>query len=432
MQRRLACISLALASVIFTACDQTVTDGEDVSELSSSSAVVVQWNEIAVQTIGAQPPFPSTRFMATVSVAVFEAVNAITGEFEPYLGTITAPQGASPEAAAIIAAHDVLKGFFPAAAGNLDAQRDASLAAIPDGQSKTDGMAVGAAAAAAMLAARTNDGSAPPLFHTPPDADPGEWQITVGCPPAGGAFKHWQNVKPFVIESSSQFRSEPPPPLTSRHYATDFNEVKLLGANTSTERPQDRADVARIYAAQPPHVGWNSIARQLVIANPKTESMTSTARTFALLNMTLSDGHITVMESKYYYTLWRPETAIPRAAEDGNHRTTASAFTPFVTTPCFPSYPSAHGSGAGGASTVLARIYGVGHHDLVNSDPSVPGVTLHYRNLKDIVRDVSDARVYGGIHFRYDQDAAEDMGKQVAKYNLRNSLRKIGDDDCDD
>ena len=181
----------------------------------TSDALVLQWNEIAVATIGAQPPFPSTRYMATVQVAVFEAVNAITGHYEPYLGTISAPPGASPEAAAVAAAHGVLQAFFPAQSATLDQQRLDSLATIPDGQAKTDGIAVGVAAAAAMIANRTNDGSAPPQFHTPLNSDPYEWQTTEGCPAGGGAFKHWPNVKPFGIQSSSQFRADPPPSLSS-------------------------------------------------------------------------------------------------------------------------------------------------------------------------------------------------------------------------
>lgn len=386
----------------------------------TSDDVVLQWNEIAVNTIGAQPPFPSTRFVATVQVAVFEAVNAISGKYEPYLGTIAAPGGASTEAAAITAAHGVLKAFFPPAAATLDQQRADSLASIPDGQAKTDGIAVGEAAAFAMIAERTGDGSAPPQFHVPPNSDPYEWQRTPSCSPAGGAFLHWRNVNPFGVESSYQFRADPPPALTSGEYAKDLNEVLALGHINSPNRSQDRANVARIYAAQPPHQAWNSVARQII--NTRDDDITDTARVLALMNMSLSDTHITVFESKYFYRTWRPETAIPRAVEDGNPKTEASAFTPFIVTPCFPGYPSAHGAGAGAAGHVLWKAYGR-HHTVTNSHPSVPGVVLSYDDLLDIEKDVSDARVYGGIHFRTDQDAAEDQGKSVAQWNLDNHLR---------
>ena len=396
-----------------------VAKGKILSYVTSDN-VVLQWNEIAVTTIGAQPPFPSTRFMATAQVAVFEAVNAISGKYEPYLGTIAAPEGASAQAAAIAAAHGVLKAFFPAAASTLDQHRADSLAFIPDGQAKTDGIAVGEAAALAMIAERTGDGSIPPQFHVPPNTDPYEWQRTPSCPPAGGAFLHWRNVNPFGVQSSSQFRADPPPALTSDEYAKDLNEVLALGDINSPNRSQHDADVARIYAAQPPHQGWNSVARQII--STRNDDITDTARTLALMNMSLSDAHITVFESKYFYRTWRPETAIPRAVEDGNPDTAPSPFTPFIVTPCFPGYPSAHGAGAGAAGRILWKAYGR-HHTVTNSHPSVPGVVLTYHDLLDIEKDVSDARVYGGIHFRTDQDAAEQQGKSVAQWMLDNFLR---------
>ncbi len=386
----------------------------------TSDHVVLEWNEIAVTTIGAQPPFPSTRFMAAVQLAVFEAVNAIRGGYEPYLGTIAAPAGASTEAAAIAAAHGVLEAFFPAAAATLDQRRDASFAGLPDGQAKVDGITVGEAAAAAMIADRTGDGSTPAQFHVPANADSYEWQTTPSCPPAGGAFLHWRNVRPFGVASASQFRAEPPPALTSEDYAKDFNEVLQLGSLGSPIRSQNNANVARLYAAQPPHQGWNSAARQII--NARDDDIVETARTLALLNMSLADAHITVFEDKYFYRTWRPETAIPRAAEDGNPATEPAAFTPFITTPCFPGYPSAHGIGAGAASRILWKAYGR-FHAVVNSHPSVPGFVATYTDLLDIVKAVSDARVYGGIHFRTDQDAAERQGKSIAQWNLDNHLR---------
>lgn len=385
-----------------------------------SDDLVLEWNEIAVTTIGAQPPFPSTRFMATVQLAVFEAVNSITEKYTPYRGTLPWSPGASPGAAAVTAAHGVLTTFFAPAGATLDQQRDSSLASIPDGPAKAAGIAIGEAAAAMMIAERTGDGSAPPQFYLPTSSAVYEWQVTPSCPPAGGAFFHWANVTPFGVLHSSQFRAEPPPALWSEEYARDLNEVRALGALDSPNRSPYDADVARIYAAQPPHQGWNSMARQII--GSRDEDITDTARTLALMNMSLADAHVTVFESKYFYRTWRPETAIPRAAEDGNPDTAPSAFTPFITTPCFPGYPSAHGVGAGAASRILWNAYGR-HHLVVNSHPSAPGVVLVYDDLLDVVRSVSDARVYGGIHFRTDQDAAERQGKAIAQWNLDHHLR---------
>ena len=393
---------------------------------ATSDAIVLHWNEIAVQAVGATPPFPATRAMAAVQVALFEAVNAITQRYEPYFGIISAPSGASEEAAVVAAAHDTLVWLFPAQQAFLDGKETESLAAIADGLAKDQGIAVGQAAAAAIIADRTNDGAQKPMFYTATSAAPYEWQPTPSCtnPPASGRglFFHWQFVKPFGVESSAQFRAEAPPPLVSGNYANDLNEVEAVGDLNSMLRPPDRSAVAIFYAAQPPHRGWNLVARQLA-AERGTDEITRTARTLAIMNMSLSDAHITVFESKYYYTTWRPETAIARADEDGNRRTVPSAsYQPFVLTPCFPSYPSAHGAGGGAARAVLQRAYGRKHHDIILTDAGAPDIVLRYSDLRTITDDVADARVYGGIHFRFDQEAGDRMGVDVGHYNDEHRL----------
>ena len=213
--------------------------------------VVLQWNEIAISTLDANRvnPFEAARVAAIVQTAVFEAVNAVTGRYEPYLGTVGAPRGASPRAAAIAAAHAVLVHYYPGSAVMLDTERAASLAALADGQAKTDGIAVGLNAAAAMIARRSNDGSSPPRFFLPSSAAPGEWQTTPSCPPAGGILLHWEDVTPFGIETSGQFRSAPPPALTSLRYAKDLREVKAVGSAASTIRPERLSTVSRFYNA---------------------------------------------------------------------------------------------------------------------------------------------------------------------------------------
>jgi hypothetical protein len=384
---------------------------------------VLDWNEIMVATVAPQNPFAQGRFAAITGVAVFEAVNAITGEFEPYLGTIEAPRGASPEAAAIAAAHRVLVNYFPANAAALDAQRAASLAALLDGPAKDAGVAVGEAAAAAVIAARTGDGSAPPQFHVPGPPLPGEWQTTVGCPPAGGILAHWQNVTPFGVETSDQFRSPPPPALTSFEYALSYNEVRRVGSASSAARPQHRADVARFYAVVLAVGTWNPIARDL--AGTHRGSLTADARAFALMNMAINDALVTVMETKYHYPFWRPETAIPRGDEDGNPLTRADpTFVPFIATPCFPSYGSAHASASYAARTVLERLYGHRPLSVTLTTPSLPDVALHYARLETVTDDIDDARVFGGIHFRFDQRAGAVQGQRVGRYIVAHNLRR--------
>jgi PAP2 superfamily len=361
---------------------------------------------------------------------VFEAVNAITGDYEPYLGTIVAPPGASAKAAAVAAAHGVLKNYFPDSATSLDLARTSSLAAIPNGQAKYKGIAVGEAAAAAMIADRANDGSASPQFYMPPSANPGEWQTTPGCPPAGGIFLHWRNLTPFGNQSSDQFRSAPPPALTSNRYRKGYNEVKDVGELNSTERPQDRTDVARYFAVVgAPHV-WNQAVSQVSAAQGK--SLSENARAFALLNMAISDGLVSSMETKYHYVFWRPYTAIRAGNTDGNRKTDPDvAWTTFIPTPCFPSYPSAHASGSYAGRAIIEKIFGRGSHDITLSHPGIPDVILHYTKFSQITRDIDDARVYGGIHFRFDQEAGGRQGRQVGSYVYKHNLRRCGNHDKD-
>ena len=396
--------------------------------------VVLDWNAIAVNTAIAngQNPFAQARFAAIVQLAVFEAVNAITGDYRPYLGTIVAPPGASADAAAIQAAYRVLSTYFPASASTLDAARANSLALIPDGQAKNDGIATGDAAALAMIALRANDGSSPPQFKIPGPPVPGEWQATPSCPIvngiAVGVFFQWQNVTPFGIPSASDFLLDPPPALTSNKYAKTYNEVMTVGSVDSTERPQDRADVVLFYAVSSPTLVFNQAARQ--VAQQQQRSLSENARALALINMAINDSLVASFFNKYHYNFWRPETAIRAGDTDGNRKTDADPnFLPFIVTPCFPSYPSNHGSGSNGGAEVLRRLYGEAGHSITLSNPAVPNIVLQYTSFKQITDDISDARVYGGIHFRTDQVAGARLGRAVGNAVYKNNLRPVHDDD---
>jgi hypothetical protein len=401
---------------------------------AANADAVTDWNGIMLSTLASQPqpvnPFAAARFAATTQLAVFEAINAIERDYDPYLGILEAPSGASSEAAAIAAAHGVLTRFFPGSSANLDAARTASLAALQDVPARDAGVAVGMAAAALLVDWRANDGAVPPRFHAPATSAAGEWQSTTGCPPAGGILRHWQDVLPFGIESSSQFRAPAPPALKSARYAIDFHEVRVVGSTHSTRRPQDRADVAQFFNAVSAVGVWNPAARQIALA--RGTSLSANARLFALLNMAISDGLVTVMETKYHYRLWRPETAIPAADTDGNRWTAADAdFTPFIATPCFPSYPSAHATASYAARAVLERFVGRGPHNIMLSTPALPAVVLEYRKLEQITEDIDDARVFGGIHFRFDQEAGACQGTLVGRHVTANNLRRAHDNSHD-
>jgi hypothetical protein len=409
------------------------------SPIAARADVVLDWNAIAMSTLigQGQNPFAQARFMSITQLAVFEAVNAITGDYQPYLGTIAASVGASTDAAAVAAAYGVLKKYFPLAP-NLDGAYAASLALIPDGSAKIAGIAIGQDAAAQMVALRADDGSSPARFSLPASMDPGVWQLTPSCSAAGGAFFQWQNVTPFGVPSVpgshawiAQFAPAPPPSLESEKYAKSFNEVKRVGNITSdlADRPQDRADVARFYAAASPTFVFNLAARQVAAA--EDSSLSENARTFALLNMASNDSLVASFWTKYHYNFWRPETAIAGGDVDGNRKTDADpTFAPFIVTPCFPSYPSNHGSGSNSAAEILRRVFGAGGHDITMASPAVPGLTFKYTNFHQITDDISDARVYGGIHFRFDQDAGADLGRDIGTYVYKHNLRraKHGDD----
>jgi PAP2 superfamily len=396
--------------------------------------VVLDWNVIAVNTAIAngQNPFAQARFAAIAQLAVFEAVNSITGDYRPYLGTIVAPPGASAEAAAIQAAYRVLSTYFPASASTLDAERANSLASIPDGQAKNDGIATGEAAALAMITLRANDGSSPSQFKIPGPPVPGEWLATPSCPIingiAVGVFFQWQYVTPFGIPSASEFLLDPPPTLTSNQYAKAYNEVMTVGSLDSTERPQDRANVVLFYSVSSPTLVFNQAAQQ--VAQEQGRSLSENARALALVNMAISDSLVASFLNKYHYNFWRPEIAIHAGDTDGNPKTDPDpSFVPFITTPCFPSYPSNHGSGSNGGAEILRRVYGESGHSITLTNPAVPNIVLQYTSFKQITDDISDARVYGGIHFRFDQAAGGRLGRAVGRAVYKNNLRRMHDDD---
>ena len=400
----------------------------------ASADVVLDWNTIAVNTAVAnkQNAFAQARYAAIVQLAVFEAVNAITGDYQPYLGTITAPPGASADAAALEAAYRVLITYFPLSASTLNLAYLNSLAQIPDGQAKIDGIATGDAAAQAMIALRANDGSSPAQFKVSGPPVAGEWQATASCPIVNGvavgiAFQ-WQNITPFGIPSASDFLLGPPPALTSNAYTKAYNEVMTVGGINSTERPQDRSNVALFFAASSPTQAFNQAARQ--VAHEKGSSLSENARALALINMAMNDSLVASFLNKYHYNFWRPETAIHAGDTDGNAKTNPDpTFVPFIVTPCFPSYPSNHGSASGAAAEVLRRLYGEAGHSITLTNPAVPDIVLQYSSFKQITDDVSDARVYGGIHFRTDQEAGADLGRALGSAVYKNNLRPVHNDE---
>jgi hypothetical protein len=406
--------------------------------LLSADLVVPHWNELLLQSLASQPPLvPMARNMALVHVAMFDAVNSIDRSYEPYYTSVPAPSGASLQAAAAEAAFETLVALYPSRQTVFQNALDQDLAGLPAVASQ-QGIAVGHAVAVQILALRQNDGSSTFVAYTPPNNDPGQWQPTAPNFPAA-ANAHVPLITPFAVQSSSQFRPPPPPALNSQRYATDFNEVKAIGGVTSLTRTADQTLVAQLWqAARTNHQVWNRVAQDVAVR--RGNSLVQNARLFALLNMALNDGLETSFESKYYYTLWRPVTAIRRADEDGNPRTQADptwlplhSTTPPANpanTPPYPSYASNASAIGGACATVLGDFYGDDDiHFQIHWDPyGFSGVTRSYTGFWAAADEMANSRIYGGIHFRFDCVAGQRLGLNVANYVVDNFLLPREDD----
>ena len=401
---------------------------------ASRADSVIDWNVIAINTAvtAKANPFAQGRYAAIAQLAVFEAVNSITGEYQPYLGTLTQRPGASRDAAAVEASYDVLSHYFgltnPAIQAALNSARANSLSVISDGLAKTGGIQAGDDAAQAIIDLRANDGSAtPPLTTIPGPPAPGVYQLTTGCKAA--IAYNWSSVTPFGIRRVSDYLLGPPPHLTSKAYTKAYDEVMEVGEIDSA-RPLDRTNVALFFAATSPTQAMNQAARE--VAQEMGGSLSQNARALALINMAINDSLVASFFNKYLYNFWRPETAIHASAGDGNPKTYPDPdWAPLITTPCFPSYPSNHGSAVNAAGEVLRHLYGEAGHSMTLTTPSLFNIVLRYYSFKEIANDVSDARVYGGIHFRTDQEAGADLGRAVGTAVLKNNLRPVHDHDHD-
>ena len=391
--------------------------------------VVVDWTVIGGNAAGGVNG--GARNMAIVSLAMFEAVNAITGDYEPYLGTVSAPEGASPEAAAVAAAYRVLRTYGDRAGHRRGSGRRAVRLAgghprwagqrrRHPGRRRRGGGAVDPGGQRWIVAGDLLRAGVRGHRRVA-----GRRRAARSIPATGlraGISYQVAHMTPLAIPSPSAFRPEPPPAMDSYRYYMAQREVLAVGDLTSTERPADLADVARVYNGIGNTYGVRLIAPQL--SRARGDSLSENARNFALIAMAVNDAFIASFEAKYHYRLWRPETAIRAGADDGNQWTAGdTSFIPFITTPCFPSYPSNHASGSSAGLEMMRRLYGAAGHDLTLENPALPGVALHYTALHQVLADVSDARVYGGIHFRFDQEAGDRLGREVAKFVEKEFLR---------
>jgi len=411
---------------------------------SNAGNGVTEWNLIAVNTLVSLPPKaggapPASQInMGMTQGAVYDAVNAIGPEqYQPYLLKRRFSAKASKEAAVATAAYRVLSNIvstvpasipFPTRDSLLQSiatQYAASLARISDSRSKAQGIAAGNAAADAMIAARQNDGRFAP-FQSVSNPAPGHWQpLSPGGTPMLDPTPWVGGVKPFLLQSQSQFRTAGPNALTSAAYAADFNEVKALGSVNSTVRTDDQRKFA-IFWQSNPVATWNSVARQLVVLYGV--DVTDSARLFAMQNLSAADAAITGWNDKYYWDFWRPWDAIHRAADDNNPATEADlTWTPLLTAP-YPEHPSGHLSHDSAHLAVLRMFFGTdeipGGYEVTSTQPGA--TPRRFDRLSQALAEIIEARIWAGLHFRTADLQAVSLGRNVVNYMANNYFQQVG------
>jgi uncharacterized protein (TIGR03382 family) len=395
----------------------------------ASANVITDWNQIALGVIRSNntPPPMAARNLAIMHTAMYDAVNSLDQRYTPYASLFSGPSYASREAAAIMAAETVLSSLYSGRASEFRAARDTQLASIGDGLAKSAGITLGQTVGSAALAQRANDGSGTALPAFNGSTAVGQWRPTNG---ASGALPQWPGLTPFAMNSASQFRSAPPPALGSQEYADAYAQVKSLGAANSSTRTMEQSEIAMLWKAGAntvtPPGQWNQISAQLT-ANANL-TLEDSARLFAQLNVSLADAGISAWDTKYLYNYWRPVTAIREGDLDGNVLTTGDAsWTPYIpVTPNHPSYTSGHSTFSRAAAQTLTRFFGQDQMLFSLSNPDdAPGVTRWYNSFDAAANEAGMSRIYGGIHFMFDNTAGQLAGLQVADWVADNYFQAI-------
>ncbi|MGQ0541166.1 MAG: vanadium-dependent haloperoxidase [Blastocatellia bacterium] len=391
----------------------------------SGENVILQWNRVLKETISTPGQHPATIFpvrsFAMMHAAMFDAVNSIDGTFTPYLTDVPGSRRASKEAAAAKAAHDVLVSLYPTRQAVFATELSNSLSRISWVRA-FQGIRVGEIVAERLLAARANDGWSvpPPPYVLPPT--PGNWQPA----PAPAGFTQFPAVIPFAITSATQFAPNPPPAMTSAEYTAAFNEIKEIGSTTSTTRTADQTKVAQLWANvnTPTTVWfvWNNVAKSVAVEQNNTT--VENARLFALINISFHDALQTTMASKFVHGLWRPVTAIRRADEDGNPNTAQDVnWTSLIGNPPYPTYAGNHAAIGTSQATILALFFGRDDIRFQHTWDGPGGATRSYAGFNAMANEEKRSRVYGGIHFTFDQIAGQSAGRNVANYVFQNVMK---------
>jgi hypothetical protein len=379
--------------------------------------VIMDWNAKA-DAIAAEKqvlPAQQSRAMSMLHIAMFEAVNAIELRYTPYKLTLSADRSTSKEAAAAVAAYDVLLAIYPDQKAVLDTALTASLSGIPETEGKSNGIVLGKKAAEGVIAFRASDGSNAQESYRP-YTKPGVYVPTI-VP----LFSTIGATTPWVMTSGSQFRPGPPPALDSETWTRDVNEIREIGARNSTVRTAEQTTIGRFWFLVGPR-SYNPIIRQAAMA--KNMDVVDCARLFALTSIAGNDALVAVFDAKYQYNLWRPVTAIRNADITQNPATPREeSWLPLGDTPMHPEYPCAHCITSAAISTVLRNIVGEEFGEFSLTSPTAPGVTRKWSRLQDYSDEVANARIYAGFHYRFSTEVGKDMGKKIGELTVATQLR---------
>jgi hypothetical protein len=382
--------------------------------------VVTDWNVKACDIVveARLGPPPANRVLAIVNIAVYEAVNAITGRYPASGLNQEAARGASVEAAVAAANRATLAKLVPSQQAAIETVYHAALAIIADGPAKTAGIAVGEKASTAILAARADDGAARGETYRP--------YTTAGVyvPTVIPAVPHWTQRKPWLMASPAQFRPGPPPPLTNKVWARDYNEIKALGGKTSTQRTAEQTGIARFWEATLPPI-YHGVVRSVVTV-PGRE-ITQNARLFMAVTQAMDDALIAIFDAKYHYNFWRPVTAIRNGDMDSNDATERDpSWTPYIETPMHPEYPCAHCIVAAAVGTVLRAEIGAGPMPtLTTTSYTAKGAARSWTKIDDFMQEVANARIYDGVHYRTSTEVGMAMGIQIGELAAAKYLRQL-------
>jgi len=387
----------------------------------SSADPIQTWNEAALQSIRAEktPPPIAARQLAILHIAMFDAANSVQRKYAPFEVDVRAPEG-SETAAASAAAHRVLSEFYPKRAGQFDKLLQQS------SDSSDKGAATGRYVAKEILAWRESDG-ADHEVRLVTTREPGQWRPT---PPSFSKplVPQWPKMTCFALRRGFQFRSAGPPKMTSKEYTDAFNEVKQLGGKTGSDRTRDQTEIAIFWAdgegtvTPPGH--WNRIAQG--VARQQKLTLIESARLFALLNVAMADVSIACWDCKYHFNFWRPIHGIREADRDGNSDTAADRdWEPLIITPPFPSYTSGHSSFSGAAATVLAAVAGTDAIAFETTSDGLPDVKRRFKGFWSAAEEAGMSRIYGGIHWQFDNTDGLAGGKMVAEHVLEKCMKPV-------